>query len=626
MPIGDPADQKAAHKIESLLQEAVARGDCPPVELDWFLGLPDRTCNSSKLFQVALKLTEPLLKHARTAWAKEKATKVLVAANANAGTHPVPQPYKENIHNIHVAQACLPKRPGTPEGLQEAAWSDPQLWKAATPAPPLAPAPPPPVVIRRPPLPTPPPVPPALTETQIQVEHRVMDTHLAYVMALGRWEYCNWSPAISLCQGATMVLETEENLPGVLEGLINVLFPHGFDQFSLVQPKFSYVWDFVLGCLLKELCKGEVIACALDGFMFLKGTKYAYPHQGADAYWWRGIIAFGFVTLLCGSFKYFTWLGHWGADWEEKHLETIIITNIVHISKERNINWQNGTEDILWIETKHGYSYALLEPDTQYNGGYWQPVTESWASTLADGVSANPAFKPLLWHSPRPAWWDALGDKQWEYLVNTYWKSDASKAWLDLPTADDQSQANLETTVAASSLPPPEYITVDSGLSSEEEPAVVLVWTKPPVTKGKKQSSKKTKYKKVKVINAPDSGEEKVTTSLRASWGKASKLPSQAHLGKGKAHQDQDNNWKLRVYSGQGEASTSQKRRVTEPIYVESSSDKDEKTLSLPVSDLPSASIELLEIGSIDSHMTFPSNSILPPVVSLAPLPEVLEN
>ncbi|GAB1527289.1 hypothetical protein RhiTH_011706 [Rhizoctonia solani] len=309
MPIGDPADQKAAHEIESSLREAVARGDCPPVELDWFLGLPDRTRNSSKLFQVALKLTEPLLKHARTAWAKEKATEqarkerlaelrakprdldclrspdgatwqgvgrrkrrcrkfnaigqAFTARQGVAAAHPVPQPYEENIHDIHVAQACLPKRPGTPEGLREAAWSDPQLRKAASrlyrsgyttprrpppaPAPPLAPAPPPPVVIRRPPSPTPPPVPPALTETQIQVEHRVMDTHLAYVMALGRWEYCNWSPAISLRQGATMVLETEENLPGVLEGLIDVLFPHGFDQFSLAQPKFSYVRDFVLG-------------------------------------------------------------------------------------------------------------------------------------------------------------------------------------------------------------------------------------------------------------------------------------------------------------------------------------------------------------------------------------------
>ncbi|KAF8748553.1 hypothetical protein RHS01_10777 [Rhizoctonia solani] len=228
----------------------------------------------------------------------------------------------------------------------------------------------------------------------------------------------------------------------------------------------------------QELRKGEVIARALDGFMFLKGTKYAYPHQGADAYWWRGIIAFGFVTPLCGSFKYFTWSGHWGADWEEKHLETIIITNIVHISKERNINWRNGTEEILWIETKHGYSYALLEPDAQYNGAIG---------------NASPAFKPLPWHSPRPAWWDALGDEQWEYLVNTYWKSDASEAWLDLPTADDQSQANLETTVAASSL----------------RLRNISLWTPD------RQSSKKTKYKRVKVTDAPDSGEEKVTTSVR---------------------------------------------------------------------------------------------------------------
>ncbi|KAF8691583.1 hypothetical protein RHS03_08762, partial [Rhizoctonia solani] len=313
MPIGDPTDQKAACKIESLLQEAVIQGDCPPVKLNWFLGLLDCTCNSGKLLQAALKLTEPLLKHTCTTWAKEKATKqackeqlaelwaklrdldclrlpdgatwqgvgcckrqfqkfnaigqAFTARQGVAAAHPMPQPSKENIYNTYKAQACLPKRPGTPEGLQEAAWSNPQLWKAASglycssyttpcqpppaPAPPLAPAPPPPlcapVIIRCPPLPTPPPVPPALTETQIQVEHQVMDTHLAYVMALGRWEYCNWSPAISLHQGATMVLETEENLPGVLEGLINVLFPHGFDQFSLAQPKFSYVWDFVLG-------------------------------------------------------------------------------------------------------------------------------------------------------------------------------------------------------------------------------------------------------------------------------------------------------------------------------------------------------------------------------------------
>ncbi|CCO31181.1 hypothetical protein BN14_05216 [Rhizoctonia solani AG-1 IB] len=309
MPIGDPADQKAARKIESLLREAVARGDCPPVELDWFLGLPDRTRNSSKLLQAALKLTEPLLKHARTSWAKEKATErareehlaelrakprdldclrspdgatwqgigrrkrrcrkfnaigqAFTARQGVAAAAPVPQPSKEYICDIHTAQACLPKRPGTPEGLREAAWSDPQLRKAASrlyrsgyttprrpppaPAPPPAPVPPPPVIIRRPPSPTPPPVPPALTETQIQVEHRVMDTHLAYVMALGRWEYRNWSPAISLRQGAIMVLETEESLPGVLEGLIDVLFPHGFNQLSLAQPKFSYVRDFVLG-------------------------------------------------------------------------------------------------------------------------------------------------------------------------------------------------------------------------------------------------------------------------------------------------------------------------------------------------------------------------------------------
>ncbi|CCO33215.1 hypothetical protein RSOLAG1IB_11014 [Rhizoctonia solani AG-1 IB] len=212
MPIGDPADQKAARE--------------------------NRTRKSGKLLKAALKLTEPLLKHASTAWAKEKATKqareerlaelrakprdldclrspdgvtwqgvgrrkrrcrkfnafgrAFTARQGVAAAAPVPQPSEENIYVIHAAR--LPKWPGTSE-----------------------------------------------------VEHRVMDTQLAYVMALGRWEYRNWSPAISLRQGATMVLEAEESLPEVPEGLIDVLIPHGFDQFSLAQLKFSYFRDFVLG-------------------------------------------------------------------------------------------------------------------------------------------------------------------------------------------------------------------------------------------------------------------------------------------------------------------------------------------------------------------------------------------
>ncbi|KAF8747624.1 hypothetical protein RHS01_11317 [Rhizoctonia solani] len=229
MPIGDPANQKAAREIESSLREAVARGDCPPVELDWFLGLPDRTRNSSKLFQVALKLTEPLLKHARTAWAKEKATEqarkerlaelrakprdldclrspdgatwqgvgrrkrrcrkfnaigqAFTARQGVAAAHPCLSHTKRTSTTstwLRLASQSGRHPRGTPRSSMERSPAS----ESGHPAPPLAPAPPPPVIIRCPPLPTPPPVPPALTETQIQVEHRVMDTHLAYVMAL----------------------------------------------------------------------------------------------------------------------------------------------------------------------------------------------------------------------------------------------------------------------------------------------------------------------------------------------------------------------------------------------------------------------------------------------------------
>ncbi|KAG8735856.1 hypothetical protein FRC11_002970, partial [Ceratobasidium sp. 423] len=193
--------------------------------------------------------------------------KAFTARQVTAPIPAAPQPLPGDVYDIHAlrsTQTRVPKRPDTPEGLREAVWSDPQLRKAASrlarggyttphrapPTPVLAPIPTPapaPVIIRRPPSPGPPPKPPHLTKTEICVGDTGMDSHLAYVMAMGVWEGCKWDPPISLQRAAQRVVDMEAHQPGVLDRLAEIFFPEGWADLTQALPQDSYIKDFVLG-------------------------------------------------------------------------------------------------------------------------------------------------------------------------------------------------------------------------------------------------------------------------------------------------------------------------------------------------------------------------------------------
>ncbi|KAG8682111.1 hypothetical protein FRC11_000238, partial [Ceratobasidium sp. 423] len=192
---------------------------------------------------------------------------------AMAPTTSVSPPPPGDVYDIHAlkpTQAHLPKRLNTPDGLREAVWSDPQLRKAASrptragyatprrppPAlapPPLpAPVPLPPVIIHRPPSPMPPPEPPLLTELEIHVGGQAMDSHLAYLMAMGAWESCKSAPPITLQQGGQRAVDMEYLQPGVLDCMVDLFYPEGLNNLSLARPKMSYIRDFVLGWTVRR--------------------------------------------------------------------------------------------------------------------------------------------------------------------------------------------------------------------------------------------------------------------------------------------------------------------------------------------------------------------------------------
>ncbi|KAG8705938.1 hypothetical protein FRC11_008667 [Ceratobasidium sp. 423] len=84
--------------------------------------------------------------------------------------------------------------------------------------------------------------------------------------------------------------------------------------------------------------------------------------------------------------------------------------------KESNVHWRNGEEDILWLDTELGYSYALMEPAKEYNRGSWACITEFWMNIPNEGCPSNPKFIKVNHQDPRPGWRDHAGDEAWEML------------------------------------------------------------------------------------------------------------------------------------------------------------------------------------------------------------------
>ncbi|QRW21902.1 hypothetical protein RhiXN_09489 [Rhizoctonia solani] len=157
---------------------------------------------------------------------------------------------------------------------------------------------------------------------------------------------------------------------------------------------------------------------------FMRDGKYVYPEYNVcTSKWWKGVVAYGYTAALTGNFKYLVWSGEIDVDYEEKHIEVVAIHNIIGLQKEANKHWRDGLEEILWLETKAGYSYALMEPEEWYDHTKWEAVICSWQN-LPSGLSqADPTFTRLSPEDQRPTWFsDAEGLKAWKFLVDSHKK------------------------------------------------------------------------------------------------------------------------------------------------------------------------------------------------------------
>ncbi|QRW10097.1 hypothetical protein RhiLY_09096 [Ceratobasidium sp. AG-Ba] len=266
MPATNPADQEAARAFESALRTAIKCQERSPVELRWFTALPKRIRRSRRLLEAAIAESLVLLDAQRlyheTSSVYVRQTRKLGTAlgGAKIAAAPSKQPPVVACLSVDVNSPSspllapdVPTRPPTPDGLREAAFSCIGLLASAsgvnayghnTPCPmPIPPA----RIIRRPPSFVSPPQLQLEYEGETVVNGQEVDSRLAYLVALGRWESCKWARVPSLREAAENIIDAETLQLGALAYLTNLFFPQGLDDWSLARPQLLYLRDLVLG-------------------------------------------------------------------------------------------------------------------------------------------------------------------------------------------------------------------------------------------------------------------------------------------------------------------------------------------------------------------------------------------
>lgn len=307
MPATDVLDQQAARTLEAALRLAVGRRERPPVELEWFAALPKRIRRSGRLLEAAQVEAKALLQFARDTWtrtcqaereheerlvrakdtprnldclrapdpaawnglgrrkkrcrvfntvgrsftARQRATAPNTAPQCPSAPPDAPNPIVADIFALRAARG----RPSTPPGLREALCNTRNLVYVAnglangiqhgstTPG-----DPPPP---EHPPLPPAPAYPLSLQPGELRVHDREVDPHFAWIIARGRHARAPDSDC-SLREAALNVVDAEENMPGLLAKLAQLLFPGGLRQADLALDPFGLevVLDLVHGWLV----------------------------------------------------------------------------------------------------------------------------------------------------------------------------------------------------------------------------------------------------------------------------------------------------------------------------------------------------------------------------------------
>lgn len=300
MPATDAADQQAARALETRLRDAVVLRERPPVELEWFKALPKRIRRSARLRESAQLEAKTLLDFARDSWArycraerereerlerakstprdleclrspdpvawsglgrrKKRCRAFNTVGRAFTARHrstapaaatlpvPVPQSTVVDIFSLHLA----PTRPSTPPGVREALYNTADLvYVANGPADGAEYGPPSPIYSPSPepsPLPPAPAYPESLQPGAMRVFNREVDPHFAWIVARGRHAWAPYSDC-SLREAAFNVASAEENVPGLLAQLTQLLFPGGVrrDDLAVDPVGLEVVLDFVHG-------------------------------------------------------------------------------------------------------------------------------------------------------------------------------------------------------------------------------------------------------------------------------------------------------------------------------------------------------------------------------------------
>ncbi|EUC54147.1 hypothetical protein RSOL_031470, partial [Rhizoctonia solani AG-3 Rhs1AP] len=150
---------------------------------------------------------------------------------------------------------------------------------------------------------------------------------------------------------------------------------------------------------------------ALNWFIFVKDDQFIAPvYADCTEEFWVGVKVYGFAASLSGKARWHIMGGFWSYAWGDKEFALVRIQGVAGLSKETNEHWRGGVDPTLWLETKAGYSYALLDPATEYSA-IWKVVCHSWTPT-GDGV--DPTYRDVDPAFPRPIWWG--GSRSWDYV------------------------------------------------------------------------------------------------------------------------------------------------------------------------------------------------------------------
>ncbi|CAE6540611.1 unnamed protein product [Rhizoctonia solani] len=162
---------------------------------------------------------------------------------------------------------------------------------------------------------------------------------------------------------------------------------------------------------VQRSAQGKRIIRALNWFVFVKdGQPTAPVYSDCTDQSWSGTVVYGFAASLSGKARWHIMGGFWSYAWGEKHFELISIETIVGFSKKYSPHWRGGIDPTLWLETGGGYTYALLDPATEYSQ-MWKVVCHSW-TPIGDG--ADPTYLDVDPAFPRPVWW--AGTQSWNYV------------------------------------------------------------------------------------------------------------------------------------------------------------------------------------------------------------------